>query len=171
MSDEANMKEGKPSLAIALSTQRHGKKKKMAMGGMATNTNEPKMPNDESDTSMRPAIDQYMGSKMAEGGEVGPADLMSDDERSSSIAEAIMRKRKMMADGGMVDLDANSEEHSNEYDDLNEDAANEPQSDDSQISAQPEDSNEKGDSREDDSENKRDMISAIRAKLKAKRGA
>ncbi len=89
------------------------------------------------------------------------------DEHYSSIADAILAKKR----SGQADLAANSEEKPNLYDDLNADAAGEEQFDDGQISAQPEDSNEHGDEREKDSENKRNMISAIRAKFKGKRGA
>lgn len=228
MSDEASMKEGKPSLAIAFSTQRHNKKKmafggkaeatqepavpgrkeddtrpakeaymgdKFAYGGMAEATGEPSVPkrkpddsrrpkdayaapewagqpelDDASDTSMRPPEEQYMGDKFARGGEVHPSELMTDDERSSSIAEAIMRKRKMMAEGGQVDLEENSEESLNNEDQMSFEAGDKEQYDLSQLSSQPEDSNEKGDSREAATSDKHDMISQIRAKMKAKRG-
>lgn len=134
--DEAIMKEGKPSLAIAFGAQQGAKKRKMASGG-----------------------------------EVMPADFMEDEERAESIAEAIMQKRRKFAEGGMVDLESNSEEKPNEYDELNADAAGKEQYDDSQISPQPTDSNETGDTEEEDSENKNDMVSMIRRKLKAKSGA
>lgn len=144
---------------------------------------------DASNTSMRPPMEQYMGDKWAEGGMIkdqAPAQMAAwhqqqadkykmmasggmVDDKPASIAEAILRKRKF-ADGGMVDLEANSEEHPNGYYPLNEEAAGEEQYDDSQISAQPWDSNEKGDSEEDESENKNDMISSIRSKMKAKAG-
>lgn len=145
---ETEMDAGKPqkqSLAIAFNTQKHAKKKpKMAEGGMVS----PILKENYKDMS--------------------PADLMEDDERAESIAEAIMQKRRKFADGGMVDLEANSEEKPNEYDELNEMAADAEQYDDGQISPQPEDSNEMGDDLDSD---KQDMISRIRSKLRMKSGA
>lgn len=88
-------------------------------------------------------------------------------EDPSSVAEAIMKKRKM-ADGGMVDLDSNSEEMSNEYDELNMDAAGKEQYDDDQLSPQPMDSNEHGHSIEDELD--KGIVAAIRRKMAAKRG-
>lgn len=107
----------------------------------------------------------------ARGGQVHPMDLMSDDERATSIADAILAKRRKMAEGGMVDLeDSNQEDGDPSYDDQNTLAAAKKEVyDDDQISSQPRGSNLKGDSREDDSENHMDMVSAIRAKLRAKR--
>lgn len=125
----------KKSLAIALSTQKHNKKKPMA--------------------------------KVAQP-DVAPSDIMSDDERASSVADAIMRKRKKMADGGMVDLnDASEEEARSPYDDINAETGDKEAYDLDQLSAQPMGSNEHGDDIDSD---KHDMVSAIRAKLKAKRG-
>lgn len=94
-----------------------------------------------------------------------------ESEKPHSMAEAIMRKRKM-ADGGQVDLEANSEESPNMEDKYSFEANGKEQYDLDQLSSQPSDSNESGDSRESDSENKDDesLISQIRAKLKAKRG-
>lgn len=91
------------------------------------------------------------------------------DNHYDSIADAIIAKRKakMMADGGMVDLEANSEESPNEEDQMSFKANGKEQYDDSQLSAQPEDSNEHGDELDSD---EHDMISRIRAKIRAKRG-
>lgn len=154
--------------------------------------------------------DEYMAGHFAKGGPVNPKlqqahaahrpmhpmDLMDDDERASSIADAIMEKRHRMAeggiagetlgtkigypgspkpkayaDGGMVDLERNSEEEgSTPYDTMNAEAGMKEQYDDSQLSPDPMDSNETGDSREDESENEHDMISKIRSKMRAKRG-
>lgn len=97
--------------------------------------------------------------------ELHAADLMPDEERASSIADAILRKRKKMADGGMVDLDSNSEESANVADELNMDALGKEQYDDDQLAAQPMDSNEEGD---DIEANRHDMVEAIRRKLRAK---
>lgn len=183
---------GKPSLIMALGAQKYGKKK-MALGGAVEapsrsgkpydrnpgapmpkpdNTRRPKEAYlsdqwassgelaDASNTSMRPPQPQYMADHFAEGGMV------------DSIAEAVMRKVKsrMMAEGGMVDLEANSEEQPNQFDPMNAETANEEQYDLSQLSKQPKDSNELGDDREDEEENKDDMVSAIRKKVQAKKG-
>lgn len=102
--------------------------------------------------------------------DVHPADFMHEEERAQSIAHAILGKRKRMAEGGMVDLEANSEESPNMADEYNFDANGKEQYDDSQLGLDPMDSNETGDEREDASENKHDMISSIRKHLKIKRG-
>lgn len=92
---------------------------------------------------------------------------MVEDE-PKSIAEAIMRKRRM-ADGGMVDLQANANEDLNEEDQLSYQAARKnTYYDNSQISAQPMDSNEHGDVLDDEDEDNRDMISRIRSKMRSK---
>lgn len=100
----------------------------------------------------------------ADGGEV--------DEQYGSIADAIMAKRKrmrMMADGGEVSLEDNSREHLNYEDQMSYRAGMKEQYDLDQIGPQPMDSNEHGDEREDEEENKHDMVSAIRRKMRAKR--
>jgi hypothetical protein len=126
---------------------------------------------DASDTSMGPAKSEYDGVQWAaKGGEIEPHELMSDDERSSSIADAIMKKRhkaKMMADGGMVDLEANSEEQPNNEDDYSFNAVKKEAYDLDQLGPDPMDSNEHGDDIESD---KNDMVSQIRKKMRAKRG-
>lgn len=99
-----------------------------------------------------------------------PMDMEQDEDEMdapSSMAEAIMRKRKakMMAEGGMVE-DDNEESGSTPYDDMNEEAAMKELYDDD-VSAQPEDSNEHSDDIESDAY---DMISEIRKKMRAKRG-
>lgn len=107
-------------------------------------------------------------SSYADGGQIGG---MSDGDRASSIADAIMRKRKakMMAEGGMADVQENGEEEgSNPYDDLNAKAAEDDLYDDAQLSSQPEDSNEHDVHISSDAH---DMIDQIRSKLRAKRGA
>lgn len=151
----------KPSLAVAYDVQRKNKKKKMAKGGMvpgAEDDMEPALPMAKPD-NMRLPEDEIMADHFAHGGEV--------EDHYSSIADAILaKKRKKMADGGMVDLEANSEEGANMADEQNEDALLKEQYDDSQLSAQPMDSNEHGDDIESD---KHDMVSRIRSKMK-KRG-
>lgn len=138
-----------------------------AYGGMAEDDNEPPMPGRKPNDKRLP-MDEYMADHFANGGEVNgnlKEYYPSADERPQSITDAIMRRRKM-ADGGMVDLEENSREKPNFYDELNEDAANKEQYDDSQISPQPEDSNEHGDDIESDIH---DMVSKIRSKLRLKR--
>lgn len=196
---ETEMSAGKPqkqSIAIALAVQRKNKKK-MALGGAVEGPNhsgkqhdrEPGQPAKKADDSRlpdsetmidrwsagspparkpddsRPPMDSYMADHFAEGGEV------SDDDFAGSIADAIMARkdRKKMADGGMVDLEANSEEVGRSpYDEENAEAGNKEQYDLSQLSSQPEDSNEMGDDREDVESDEHDMISKIRSKMKAK---
>lgn len=95
---------------------------------------------------------------MADGG------MIEDMEMVMSVADAIRRKR--MSDGGMGDLEANSEEHGMLLDDLNMEAAGEPQYDDDQISTQPENSNEHGD--EIDSE-PHSLSKAIRRRMMSRK--
>jgi hypothetical protein len=105
----------------------------------------------------------------ARGGHVDMSDE-EDDEHHSSVAAAIMSKRKMMAEGGEVDLQANSNEDLNYEDQLSYQAARKKTYyDDSQISKQPDNSNLKGDDLSDEDENNRDMISKIRAMMKSKK--
>lgn len=112
----------------------------------------------------RPPEEDYMStSHWADGGEV-------EDDRPMSITDAIMRKRKMdtmMADGGMVDLEEESEEQPNQYDRMNQEAAKKEQYDDSQLESDPMNSNEHGRMLED--EDSHDMVDAIRKKIKYKR--
>lgn len=102
--------------------------------------------------------DEYMASHFAEGGEV--------DSHYDSIADAIMRKKKY-ADGGMTGDDSRETPASlSPYDDDNYDAILKETYDTDQLSPQPTDSNEIGDEEEKDSENKHDMISEIRKRMK-----
>lgn len=189
-SDQAIMKEGKaekPSLSMAYNVQKMNKKKKMAKGGMVPNgskadgnsgtpaakPDDSRIPDSESmavrategsaparkPDDKRLPMEDYMANHFAEGGDV---------DHHLSIAESILRKRKMMAEGGEVsDLDQEPlDEQDDHYDEQNMKAAESPLYDDSQLSKDPSDSNEHGDSAEDDSENTLDMISKIRAKLR-----
>lgn len=128
----------------------------MAAGGMvegAEDDNEPSVPMAKSDDE-RPSESEYMSSHFSKGG----------------IADAIMKKRKpkMMADGGMVDIQENGEEEdANAFDDLNEEAYMKELYDDSQLDDQPEDSNLKGHDLPD--EDSHDMVSQIRKKMRMKR--
>ncbi len=115
------------------------------------------------------SVKRQNAKKMAEGGEVHASELMQDDERASSIADAIMKKReaKRFSDGGMVDLNENAEEGPADLDELNIEAAGKENYDDAQFKPAPMGSAQHGD---DISSDKHDMISQIRAKIKAKRG-
>lgn len=100
--------------------------------------------------------------KYAHGGDI--------EDHYDSIAEHVMAKmRAKYAEGGMVDLNANSEEAPNYAYMDNHDAYMKEQYDLDQLSSQPEDSNEKGDEREEESENKHDLVDSVRKKMKAKR--
>jgi hypothetical protein len=79
-------------------------------------------------------------------------------------------KKKKMAEGGMVDLEANSRESKNNEDDYSFEALEKEMYDDSQLSEQPMDSNEHGDESEKAAENEHDskIVSAIRKKYKRK---
>lgn len=81
------------------------------------------------------------------------------------------RRAKAYAEGGEVDLEANSEEAPHYGYKQNLEAYMKEQYDDRQISHQPEDSNESGDEREEESENEHDadIVSSIRRKMKSKR--
>lgn len=148
------------SLAIALGVQSQArKKKKMADGGQV----EPQKklgeiinyPGVDKSPSPMPSPKSYAKGGMA--------------MRDESMAQAIMRKRKekMMAEGGMVELD-NHEEPADAFDDLNEEAALKELYDDEQLSADPMDSNEH--SVELSDEDSHDMVSAIRRKMRMRKG-
>lgn len=82
------------------------------------------------------------------------------------IVDSIMRKRKMMAEGGEVDLEENGKEDLNNLDDMNYKAGRkDTYYDDSQLSDQPEDSNLHGDDLSD--EDSHDMVSSIRKKMRS----
>lgn len=91
--------------------------------------------------------------------------MYQGDRRATSIADAILNKKKY-ADGGMVDLEEDSEEEPNQYDDRNEFAAGKEQYDDTQLEPQPMDSNEHGDDIDSD---EHDMIPIIIRKMKSNR--
>lgn len=159
----AEMDAGKPqdqSLAIAYDIKRKAGKKKMAHGGMATEA-----------SCAHGGMAMCNEGCYAKGGQVENPKLEQahmDMPRASSMAEAIMRKRKMMAEGGMVDLDNHEDGDQAEFDDQNELAAKKELYDDEQLSPQPMDSNEHGDDLSD--EDKYDMVSSIRRRMKMKRG-
>ena len=87
-----------------------------------------------------------------------------------SITKAIMMKRKMMAEGGEVDLNENSMEQANGYYKRNEDAAlKENYDSDFEDMSQPMDSNEDGRTLEDADKDGKSMIEKIRKSMRSKR--
>ena len=100
---------------------------------------------------------------------------MSDKDLVSSVADAIMKKRKM-AEGGEVEpmeessseiLEENAEEEGrSHFDELNSEAAESPVHDNQQLSDQPESSNSIGGPGEGEPHS---MVDKIRAKLKSLR--
>ena len=123
----------------------------------------------------------------AEGGTIDLDEM--ENEKHSSIAAAIMAKKKdkpgsmsgspdeedaerdMYAEGGQVDLSHNADEEPNNEDQMSFQALKKENYSESdgldELGEQH--SNEIGDEREDESENKRDMISAIRSKMKSRK--
>ncbi len=136
----------------------------------------------ESDNDeMSPEMAEYMSKRMpafAKGGMAREEDMQPEDEEMEehhdSIAAAIMARKKraegmLLADGGMVDLDENEMEEPNQEYGLEHAALKENYDEPLRSMQQPEDSNEHGDMREDDEENKMDMISKLRSKIRSKR--
>lgn len=233
---KTEMGHGKPqkqAIAIALSTQRAARKKKMAKGGLVQPHAQESAMHDEEELKLQHPEKGHLRSEhevneeemhdkeelrkqhvdmhpYARGGEVfasdrgqhehepvssympesHPSERMlpkrrpldidremphSGDEdtfmyaHGGSVAERIMNKRKMMAEGGEVDLQHNNgDEHMNEEDDMSFDLVHGGHLyHDDQLSAQPEDSNEHGDEIPHD---EHDMVEAIRRKIKKARG-
>lgn len=102
---------------------------------------------------------------MAEGGMAKEMDMQpmeeADEEHHESIAAAIMarERRKMMAEGGQVDLAQNAQEEANEADSLNQDALMKENYSES-------DGLDQLDSAQDDDQ---DMISQIRRQMNRQR--
>lgn len=121
---------------------------------------------------MSPSESEIMSDKMApmlaEGGDVSPRDEI-EEEMHDSLAAAIMAKRRRFAQGGQVDLDLNSMEQPNAYYKANQEALKENYDSDMEDVSQPEDSNETADEREKSAEDKHDMVSAIRSKMRARK--
>lgn len=111
----------------------------------------------------------YEGSMDEDFPEIEADEMMHEDSEDEmlpdSIADAVMAKRKKYADGGMVDLEKNSEEDKNNEDDLSYEAILKEQYDLSQLDEQPHDSNEHGDELEDADEH--DMVSSVRKKMRS----
>jgi hypothetical protein len=176
---EKEMDAGKPqpqSLAIAYNVKRKNEmKKKMAQGGaIAPEAKEERM--ESINTAVTPeemAMIHAHRERMAAGGAVGVGfekEMKADIDHPSSIAEAIMAKRKKMAEGGEVDLEDNAEEGRNEEDQLSYEALKkENYSEESALEDLDYDTDKSmGDASEDDEENKDDMVSALRKKIKYK---
>lgn len=129
----------------------------------------------------RPAESEYMANHFALGGAVDSSPKTSisthegklEEEEDMSPAEMadyharMSEHYQMLADGGEVDLEANSEESPNMEDQMSFKANGKEQYDLRQISKQPEDSNEHGDEIDSDDH---DRLSEMRKKIKAKRG-
>lgn len=120
----------------------------------------------------------------AHGGPAGPMnpklhESQMEPMEDMSMAKEIMHKRKlshggsMMAEGGEVDLERNSEEDLNNEDQMSYEAGKKEQYDLRQLKSQPKDSNEKGDAREEAEENQHDKseVAQIRSKMKKKKAA
>lgn len=184
-SEEEMPHDDRKALAMAMLAK---KRKKMAYGGAAEDDGNPGLPKAKPDDH-RLDEDDYMSGEWAGGPDpirkpdderLSMDDYMADhfgegddvENRSMSIAKAIMRKQhmsKMMADGGMVDIDENAKEQPNEYYHENEDAAlKENYDSDMDGISQPLDSNEHGDKLSDEDEH--DRVEQIRKKLIKKRG-
>lgn len=110
---------------------------------------------------------------MADGGraEMDPIDTAdSHDSDELDMVASIMEKRKMMAEGGSVDVSENADEEYNHEDQLGFNALrkeNYSESDGLADLTQPEDSNEHGDKLSD--ADAHDMVDTIRKKLKLSR--
>lgn len=195
---KAEMAAAKPqnqAIAIAYDISRKNRRKKMAEGGEVkdefkdiTPVSTSEMEEDE-DKDLPPNVDRVSEKdksiafgrpnpnedeqNLAKGGTVRDHDDESEGHYDS-ITSAIMakkRKAKMMAEGGMVDLDENAREGGNTLDELNYEAyKKENYAEENGLSAlgQPEDSNEHGHELSDEDEH--DMVESIRRKMKAKRG-
>lgn len=98
-----------------------------AYGGEAEDDGEPAMPQPKPDNYREPE-DEYMSERMTNGepparkpdNKRPPMDEYMADHFSDggSVADSIMRKRKMMANGGEVDLSENAEEEPNNEDQM-----------------------------------------------------
>jgi hypothetical protein len=116
---------------------------------------------------LRHSSEKRAGTKMVDEDSKDDMELSMMHLAKGGIADRIRAKHKMMAEGGEVDLQDNSDEHLNEEDQLSYKAARKKTYyDDSQISRQPMDSNEHGDELSD--EDSHDMVSSIRKKMKYK---
>lgn len=109
-----------------------------------------------------------LGAQRAARKSAAPAVQSDSDEHYGSIADAILKKKRM-AEGGMVGDDSEETPASpSPYDDDNAAAVKKELYDTDQLEAQPEDSNEIGDAAEEDDEDDHDasMVDKIRRKAK-----
>lgn len=169
------MEAGKPqkqAIAIALSVKRKNSPKKMADGGEVKKPEEQMIgPNEQkARDQLASAFGAQKPVQKAYGGEIKG---QSEMKHPKSIAEAIMMKKKKMADGGEVDLELNAmERQPNEYEEQNLDAGmKELYSDDLSDFPQPEDSNEHGDELSDEDMHDMSMIDQIRRRMKARQSS
>ncbi len=155
----------KPNFAMALSFRKGNKSKKYAKGGEVSSAQPQPSPSpdihSEADKRLQEIQDGIESRAKARPNGYAQGGMVD------SIADAVMhRLSKKMAEGGMVDLEANSEEtpaDPSPYDEQNEDAAGKEQYDLDQLS-DADDEGSKGDELED--EDKHDRISAIRKRMK-----
>jgi hypothetical protein len=141
-----------------------------ADGGMVGDQSEP---HDLDDISMQHMASDHLNER---GVPKYRNDLHDLDEQNSdrpysneSVAEAILRKRRMLANGGEVDgadLETESEEDPNYYDQLDEEANKKEMYHDEQVENQPMDSNEHGDEEEKKKWSKMGMVDTIRSRMK-----
>lgn len=162
------------------------KKKEYAKGGMIKpqdqDTQEPEMPKAKSD-NRRLDEEDYMSDKWAAGPdpkrvpddkrlpmeEYMASHFAKGGEAKMSLAEMI-RHKKMMAEGGYVDIQENGDASLPEYDELNNLASKgKAYFDDSQLSSQPMDSNEHGDDLADEDKNGMGMLEQILHRMRSKR--
>lgn len=121
------------------------------------------------------SMDEDHNAMMAEGGDVvGSTDSMFDFVKSRKpSAQAIHSHGSMDSDDSdQADLSRNADEDANEEDQTSFDALRKENYSESESLAKldnPIESGQHGDSREDDEENKHDMISSIRSKMRNKR--
>lgn len=187
MESNPSPKDRAQNLAIAYSVKRQAKRKKMADGGMV----KPGTPSTSKGISYVNKPDSGYGGIIfkAEGGMVDEEELMSelppkkypgmsedrgpakgqymaDHFAEGGMIDQIRARRKMMAEGGMVDLNENAMERPESFDKRNAAILKENYDSDMEDVSQPMDSNEHGHMIDED---EHDMISAIRSKIHAKR--
>lgn len=174
---KTEMEHGKPhkqAIAIALSVQRAAKRKKHAEGGdvdMALSEHAKEELKDleklEHEHEAMLSEKDLMEHEAAEEAEEEERPMRM---KKGGIVDAIRSKRKMMAEGGEVDLQANANEDLNLEDQLSYQAARKDTYYDlDQLSDQPSDSNMHGDEAEMAEGEKHSLADAIRRKMKIKR--
>lgn len=107
--------------------------------------------------------------KMASGGPVPMAEggMVDIDDHYGSIADAILKKKRMMAEGGQVEPDSMETPSTvSPYNEDDHEAILKELYDTDQLSDQPEDSNTHGDMLKDDNQNSGSVADKIRRKMK-----